>query len=122
MSYEFYKVLHILGLALVFAALGGQAFHVLNGGDKDSAAPARAWLGASHGVGLLIVLVAGFGMHAKLGLNGFPGWFLAKIALWLVLGAWIVVPWKLPGAVKALWVALPIVAGIGTWLAVVKPF
>lgn len=40
-----------------------------------------------HGIGLVISLVSGFGMLAKMGIMGsMPVWVWIKIALWLVLG------------------------------------
>ena len=40
-----------------------------------------------HGIGLLISLISGFGMLAKMGIMGsMPLWVWIKIALWLVLG------------------------------------
>ncbi|HMV69304.1 MAG TPA: hypothetical protein PKA64_20850, partial [Myxococcota bacterium] len=80
MSLEVYKIIHIAGLALLFASLGGLVTHAMNGGSRDDN-PSRKLLSASHGVALLLVFVSGFGMHAKLHLDGFPGWFLTKVAL-----------------------------------------
>lgn len=121
MSLAFYKVLHLIGLAMTVMALGGQLFHVLGGGDKDSASH-RKILAMTHGIGLLVLFVAGFGMHAKLGLEGFPGWMIAKLVLWGALGGAIAIPWRAPGMVKPLMVALPLLVGLATWLAVAKPF
>jgi hypothetical protein len=40
-----------------------------------------------HGTGLLISLISGFGLLAKLGIfKSMPTWVYIKIALWLVLG------------------------------------
>ncbi len=84
MSYDFYKVIHFLGLFMVFTALGGQFVHAINGGDAKQQ-PGRRWIAIFHGVGLLLALVAGFGLIAKLGI-GFPGWIYVKIAIWVALG------------------------------------
>jgi hypothetical protein len=88
-SYELYKWLHILGILMVFIAFGGAIFKepqtATSGKD-----PARKTLSILHGVGLLLVLVAGFGMLARLGLvTETPHWVWAKLAIWLALGAWI---------------------------------
>ncbi len=41
-----------------------------------------------HGIGLLILLVSGFGQLAKLNMSAhMPTWVIVKIVLWLVLGA-----------------------------------
>ena len=38
-----------------------------------------------HGIGLLLILVSGFGMQAKLKL-GFPVWMISKLVILLALG------------------------------------
>ena len=55
---EVYKILHILGVAWLFFALGGATLHALNGGDKASN-KSRKLVAASHGIALVIILVAG---------------------------------------------------------------
>ena len=50
-----------------------------------------------HGIGLLLILLGGFGMQAKMkdvyqavyG-SGFPTWLIIKIVIWLALGGGIV--------------------------------
>ncbi len=40
-----------------------------------------------HGLGLLVLLVSGFGQLAKLGMSAhMPTWVIVKLVLWLVLG------------------------------------
>lgn len=121
MPYELYKVLHLAGVMLAFTALGGQLFYVLNGGDKPSAT-GRGLLAATHGLGVVLLLVAGFGMHAKLQIQGFPGWFLAKLVLWLLLAAFLALPWRLPHLAKPLWGVALALGVAAAWLGVYKPF
>jgi hypothetical protein len=76
MSLQFYHYLHLIGLILVFVGYGGLL-------SAERAKAAMMW----HGIGLLISLVSGFGMLAKMGIMGsMPLWVWIKIALWLVLG------------------------------------
>lgn len=76
MSLPFYHYLHLIGLILVFVGIGGLL-------SSEGAKKAMKW----HGIGLLISLVSGFGMLAKMGIMGsMPKWVWAKIVLWLVLG------------------------------------
>lgn len=76
MSLPFYHHLHILGLVCVFIGFGALL-------SQESSRTAMKW----HGIGLLISLVSGFGMLAKMGIfKAMPGWVWIKIALWLVLG------------------------------------
>ena len=119
MDYLSYKVLHILGLLLVFTAVGGMTLHTLNGGDRDSNR-ARKLVGISHGVGLVILLVSGFGMIAKLQL-GFPAWIWVKVAIWLFFGAVTVVIRRLAGTAAALWFILPLIGTVAAYLAIFKP-
>ncbi|MFM2161722.1 MAG: hypothetical protein RLZZ383_1234 [Pseudomonadota bacterium] len=119
MPYETYKILHLTGLFLAFASLAGLLGVAIAGGD---AARVRRPLGAMHGIGLLLAFVAGFGMHAKLKIEGMPTWFLAKIALWLVVGALILIPRRKQEFAWPAWLALPAVGAIGAWLAIAKPF
>ena len=83
MPYQFYLVLHFLGIFLILLPLGGMCFHMAAGGTR--AWPLRKFAAMLHGIGLLIVLIAGFGLLAKLHL-GFPVWAMGKLAIWLVLG------------------------------------
>ena len=70
-----YKVLHIFSVILTFTVLGGLALHAANGGDKESNSQSKL-TGALHGVGLLLILISGFGALARLGLGaGFPAGF-----------------------------------------------
>lgn len=118
MSFEFYKILHVVGVMLLFTALGGVTLHALSGGDKG-----RKLLAASHGVALLLLLVAGFGMIAKLKLAApYPGWIWGKLVIWLLLGGAVVLPRKKPELAKPLFLALPLLGGVAAWLAIMKPF
>lgn len=121
LSYGVYKIFHLFGMLLVFAAAGGAAVHAANGGDKDSN-PVRRTLAISHGVGLLLLLVAGFGMLARIGASPASGWVWAKVAIWLVLGAATVLPYKARGLAGALLTMLPLLGALAAYLAIYKPF
>jgi hypothetical protein len=119
MSYEFYKVLHVLGLSLVVLSLGGIILHVINGGSKENNSFRKGAM-ITHGVGLVLLLVAGFGMLAKLGIQGFPVWVSGKMAIWLALGAFVGIAYKKPQLAKKFWVGVPALVLIATTLAVLK--
>ena len=77
----------------------------------------------THGVALLLILVAGFGLMARLGLFGaIPLWAWAKIVLWLLLGAAIFLLKRNPRWATGLWVTFPLAGALAAWLAVAKPF
>jgi hypothetical protein len=119
MSYEFYKVLHILGLSLVVLSLGGIIHHVINGGTKQSDAFRKGTM-ITHGVGLLLLVVAGFGMLAKLGIYSPPAWVIAKIGIWLALGAFVAIAYKKAALAKKFWVAVPVLVVVSAFLAIYK--
>lgn len=121
MSLIFYKVLHIAGFIGVFMALGGAIFHTISGGTRESGwRKGAAWL---HGIGMLFVLVAGFGMLARLGIHWpWPGWIWAKVVIWFFLGAALTLAYKKPGLAKVLWYGLPLVGVLAAYLALYKPF
>lgn len=122
MPYAAYKVFHVFALILTFSVLGALALHAANGGDRESNAQ-RKLTGALHGIGLVLILVSGFGLLARLGVSGaFPGWVWAKLVLWLVIGAAAVTFKRAPGVAKILLWFLPVLGGVGAWLAIYKPF
>ncbi len=120
MSYDFYKLIHFLGIFLVFSALGGQFVQALNGGDPRLA-PARKWIGMFHGIGLVLILVAGFGMLAKAQLP-IQGWTITKLLIWLILGGVGAIAAKKRSAAGALWVAAILLGVISAYMAHYKPF
>jgi hypothetical protein len=121
MSYETYKLLHFFGIFLFLLLFGARIAHAQAGGAKGGH-PAHRLITIGHGVALVIIFVAGFGMHARLQIDGFPGWFLAKIGLWLVLGGLFALPYRSPERSNLLWAAVPVLAGASAWLALSKPF
>lgn len=106
-----YKVLHLAGLIGLFLSLGALA------ASKGSVKPAAIGMGVS----LLVLLVAGFGMIARLG-YGFPGWILAKLVIWVLLGLSLSV-FKRSLLPRPAAVALVLVLGIAAaYLGVMKSF
>jgi hypothetical protein len=76
MSIVTYHLLHLLGLICVFVGFGALM-------SPERSKGAAIW----HGIGLLISLVTGFGLLAKLGIfKAMPTWVWIKIGLWVVLG------------------------------------
>jgi hypothetical protein len=106
MSYDFYKTLHLLGLACVCVSLGGIMLHAINGGSKATNS-FRKGVMITHGVGLLLLLVAGFGMLAKLGIHGVPWW---------ALGAFVGLAYK-QNVARKLWIVVPLLVVVATVLA-----
>ncbi len=121
MSLIFYKVLHIAGILGIFMALGGVTFHITSGGSRETAW--RKGAAILHGIGMTLVLVAGFGMLARLGIHWpWPGWIWAKVILWLLLGGALTVPYRKPEWNRGLFFLLPLVGVLAAYLALYKPF
>jgi hypothetical protein len=84
MDYETYKLIHFAGIFTLFFAFGS-----LFKGDKTTKG---AVIG--HGIGLLLILLGGFGMQAKMkdvyqavyG-SGFPTWrkIIKGLAAWIII-------------------------------------
>jgi hypothetical protein len=78
--------------------------------------------GILHGVGLLLLFIAGFGMIAKLQVSYVSGWIIAKMVIWLVFGGSIALLKKNPAhAQTMMWILIVLGAASG-YLAVYKPF
>lgn len=122
-SREFYEVLHIIGIALMFVAIGGVAVHAANGGTKADS-QTRKLVSIGHGVGALLVLVGGFGMLARIGFQhggSFPGWLWIKIAVLAILSAIVLIPYRKPALARPFFVLLPLLAGVAVYMALYKP-
>jgi uncharacterized membrane protein SirB2 len=115
-SYTAYKVLHVLGVLLVFTAFGGMLATPANSRNKITA--------IFHGLGLVILLVTGFGLMASLGIShtSLPGWVWAKIVIWLIFGGIIVLIKRKPNLRGTLWFLLVVLGTFAAYLALYKPF
>jgi len=87
MTHSFYLVMHLSGVFLILTGLSGFTIRTLvSPSDADS----RSWKRATaitHGVGMLLALVGGFGMLARLQINWpWPSWVLVKFCIWILLG------------------------------------
>jgi len=122
-SYEFYKVLHIFAIVAGCTAIGAMALGALaTRDDAELGKRLRKPLMAIHGVAGLLILVAGFGLLARTGVIGkWPPWVYGKLALWVTLGISPVLVRRRPQLGFAWVVLVPVIAGIGAWLAVTKP-
>ncbi|AXR62640.1 MULTISPECIES: hypothetical protein [Leptospira] len=120
-SYTVYKMIHIFGILLLFTALGGVTLHVLNGGTKEFSN--RKIVAITHGIGLFLILLGGFGMLARLGVIwSWPGWVIAKFAIWLAYGGLLTVVYKKPSLGKMFWFGFPLLGLLVVYVAIYKPF
>ena len=121
---DFYEILHVIGIAMVFLSIGGVAVHAANGGTKKTSST-RKLLATIHGLGTLLILVGGFGMLARMGFlhgSSFPGWLWVKIIVWLILGGVTMLPYRWPALARPALLLLPLLAGLAVYMALYKPF
>jgi len=110
MDYSTYKIIHLTGIAVLSLGVGG----MMAGGAN------RKIFSILQGIGLLVMLVSGFGLLAKLHL-GFPHFAIAKTILWLVIGAMPIILRRLRVPVLAGIVISVTLVAIMAWLGVMKP-
>ena len=105
-----YKIIHIVGLALTMLSFGSLITKYSKCGV------------IGHGVGLLMLLVSGFGLQARVLGGAFPGWLIVKLVLWLVLGGMLVLVKR--GKLKAgpAWLIILGIVAVAAFLALTKPF
>ena len=120
MPYEIYKSIHLLGVMLLFSSLGALAVQGMLR-EHPAAASAKRLLIISHGVALVLLLVAGFGMLARINVAVDAPWVIGKVVLWLVLGAATLLPKRMPTQ-GGLWFFLFVTLGMAAaGLAIYKP-
>lgn len=116
-----YKLIHVLGILMIFSSLGGLILYVINDGTKSQ----NTWrkpAAITHGLGILLILLGGFGMLARLGIHWpWPGWVIGKVIVWVILGGAVSLIYKVPSAGKALWYVVILLGAIAAYLAIMKP-
>ena len=122
-TYGAYKLIHLFGILLLMFSLGGL---YLQATDDRARVPGggRKLLGMLHGAALLIILVAGFGLLARLGIShwvAWPWWVWGKVGIWLLLGATPLIIRASVTFTRSLWLAVPILGAVATYLAIYKP-
>lgn len=112
-----YKVVHLLGIFLTLGGIGG-IWALVAASTEEARRTARRLLLATHGVALLLVLVGGFGMIARLGITGsWPLWIWIKLTVWLLLAALPTLLRRTERLSTPLFFVAPILAAIAAWSA-----
>ena len=121
MSYEFYKIIHLVSIVLLFSGLVGILTVRMSGGVLEG--KVKSLVFTSHGVGLLFLLISGFGLLGRLGLtHEIPGWVFAKMAIWLILGGSLALVKRKGHIGWPLFISLIAIFTIAAFLAIIKPF
>ncbi len=116
LTYQAYKLIHLFGIFLLLSSLAGLAAATFAGAEQK----VRKLVLAGHGIGLFVILFAGFGLLAKIG-AWVDTWVLGKLVIWFLLGAAPFVIRKARGAAGWIFWLLPVIAGLAAWLALYKP-
>jgi hypothetical protein len=114
--------MHLLGIFMLFLAFGGVINHAINGGTKATNTWRRS-AAITHGIGLLLALVGGFGLLARLGIPWpWPGWVFVKVGIWLLLAAVAGLAARSASLGRGLWWLLLFLGAIAAYMAGAKPF
>jgi len=123
LDHSTWKILHLVGIGLLFMSIGGLSLNALAGGSKESL-KGKGWklVLISREFGIVLTLVSALGMLS--GIEGWSkqGWIHAKFTLWLVIAAMGTIIVRKPQIAKGVWIALPLLLGAAAWLAGTKPF
>lgn len=120
MSAEYYKILHIIGIGLLFCGLIGVLFAFATRGTLQKGD--RVFLFAMHGIGLLFIVVSGFGMLARMGLTAeLPSWAYAKLIIWILLALGISAAKRLYKHAKLVTLAFVLLLATAATIAILKP-
>jgi len=117
-DYSLYKALHVVAV-LVF--VGGLLSLLLLPARPDLRRRRLITLWVS-GCAAVVVLVAGFGLHARLG-GIWQGWVVSKIVLWLILlGTVTHFRGRAPASPVLAWSTCVSAAALAVVMAIYKPF
>jgi hypothetical protein len=118
-SYSVYKIIHLTGVMMVILGLAGTIGSTVAGHPLSWRKP----LAYTHGIGMFLSLLGGFGLLARIGVmhGAFPGWAYAKLAIWLVFGGMLAATRKPQHAKKAFVLSILLFA-TAAWIAGSKPF
>lgn len=118
MDITFYKIFHIIGIIMLFLAIGGAVIRAALGAKNEVL---EKFVIINHGIAVLLILISGFGQLAKIGME-FHSWVVVKIAIWLLMGA-IILPIKKAPDKKYLWWFIALALGsIAAFMGLYKPF
>jgi hypothetical protein len=120
-SLEFYRWLHIVSLLMIFTGLTGLVAARVGGAGSNKKFDRS--LALIHGVGMLGMLVAGFGAMARLGFmqGGWPWWIYVKLVIWLLMGGSMTLAKRKAQWGPALLLAWVLIAAVAAYLGIFKP-
>jgi hypothetical protein len=123
LSYQFYKLIHFLGIWVLFFSFGAGYLYLKDQAAKGLKEVRPKVVVISNSVGLVFILLGGFGMLARLGIHWpWPNWIALKFAAWVLLGfTMMIVKRRLVPPVAFAGLAL-LIATLAGYLGIWKPF
>jgi hypothetical protein len=119
MNPNIYQVLHIVGIAMVFLGYGALLARSMAAPDNQSV---RKLGSITSGIGLLLILIAGFGLISKMGYSFSSPWLIVKMLIWLALGGLIVLINRKPQLAVILWWLLIVLSAIAASMVYIVRF
>jgi len=118
MSLLTYNLLHVIGILMLFVGIGGAIIRSVSASESKSL---EKLVLMNHGIGLFLILIAGFGQLAKIGMQ-FSTWVVVKIIIWLLMGSLIMFIKKKPELKTLWWYGALVMGGFAAYLGIFKPF
>lgn len=118
MPYTVYKIIHLASIIFLFTISGGVALYAANGGTRDQNV-AKKLVSAIHGLTLVLILVSGFGLVARIG-TGFQLWVWIKFAIWFVIGSIALMPLRRPQLGYPFLFLIPTLGALSAFMAIYK--
>lgn len=120
--YSVYKIIHLVGILMIFMSMGAAIANSLNGNSKVDVWKKPTLF--TYSFGLIIALVGGFGLLARIGVphGQMPKWAVMKIGIWFIVATLLFVVGKKPSYAKSFWPLLIILGTTAAYLAGSKPF
>ena len=107
---EIYRLLHFAGIFTMIFSFG--SLFIGKNYNKGAA--------MAHGVGLIMILVSGFGMQATMHLR-FPTWLIIKLIIWVLFGGFIILAKKSIISGFVAWILIITLALASAYLARTHP-
>lgn len=121
MPYTFYKVLHLTSLGFVLISTAAIGVLAILGALEDNKKLKKIF-SIVHGIFLVLALVSGFGLLARLGIHDMPGWVSLKIFIWVTFGVTPLLMKKRPANAMGFWTFTGLLFAAAAYLAIMKPF
>ncbi|MGB0416202.1 MAG: hypothetical protein ACPGKS_05090 [Coraliomargarita sp.] len=114
-----YHILHLIGILMLFMGYGALLGRSMAGSEH---AGVKKLGSITSGIGLVLIIIAGFGLMAKVYSNTFLPWMMVKLAIWVVLGGLIALINRKPALAVPLWWTILGLGSLSVIMVYAKPF